>query len=906
MCGQLYWPIPEADASKKVKTRCLVTIICCFFATAVFAQAPNPAEVAAFNAALRAFHGSAFDFAQRELADFVRKFPQSAKVPEAILLQAQAALKLGNGKPAAALLATNLATAGVFTEQYLYWLGKVCLQTSNYLAAANSFGRVVKDFADSPRVLESSYYQAFAHFQMKEWTRVIDLLSRPGQPFQKIAMTRPDDEIINRGFLLLAESLLENSQVADSEKVLNGLRLANLAPQLKWDHEFLLCRVQLASRRFAAALAGSSNLVALAESAGAPALRAESISLQAGILQQLNDLPAAAAAYEQNLRKEVPAAHRRQSLLKIIEITLAQNALDDAVVKLERLLADHPSESGSDVARLTLGELRLKQYLGATNSSSVSTNAAAYITNSIKAALLQFDALLKASPSGPLAGKAHLNRGWCLWLSGKTNDSAASFKLAIDLLPRSEDQAVARFKLGDVLLERRDYSNALDNFRAVLTNYTDLPLVRESIAPQAWHHVLRCSIELNDLAQASEAMNQLLLSFPHSPFADKSLLLLGQELGEGRQPAEARKLFSQFARRFSESTLLPEVHLALARTYELENKWDVAVDRYDQWALRYSTNDLKPRAEFSRAIANYKAGRETNALLLFTNFLAQFPTNQLAPLARYWVGDFYYRQGDFVQAEYNYQLLSENTNWIGSPLVYQARMMAGRAAFAREGYKFAAEHFRALINDNNCPTNLAAEAFFALGDSMIKQEPEPGKTALHKFDEAKVAFKKILDLYPGSEQVPRALGKIGDCYYQMAFFDAKFYENALEEYQKVINHPKADINARSLAEIGLGAVFEAQAKLPAAADPEPLIKAAFEHYYNVVSGKNLNGEKADLFCFKQASVAAARIAEDRRQWEIVLDIYSNLVNAFPSMKPALDRKIQRAASEQLRNGNDKS
>ena len=98
----------------------------------------------------------------------------------------------------------------------------------------------------------------------------------------------------------------------------------------------------------------------------------------------------------------------------------------------------------------------------------------------------------------------------------------------------------------------------------------------------------------------------------------------------------------------------------------------------------------------------------------------------------------------------------------------------------------------------------------------------------------------------------------------------------------------------------MGTVLEAQAKLPTTVEPEPLIKAAFEHYYKVVSGYYLGRENIDLPSFKQASLAAARIAEDRRQWEIVLDIYSNLAKTFPSMKAALERKIQRAASEQLR------
>src|SRR5262245_18020992 len=64
--------------------------------SAGFSQVLNSAEAAAFNAAARAFNVADYQLARSEFADFVRKLPQSAKVPEALLFQAQAALELGD------------------------------------------------------------------------------------------------------------------------------------------------------------------------------------------------------------------------------------------------------------------------------------------------------------------------------------------------------------------------------------------------------------------------------------------------------------------------------------------------------------------------------------------------------------------------------------------------------------------------------------------------------------------------------------------------------------------------------------------------------------------------------------------------------------------------------------------
>src|SRR5689334_4670843 len=102
---------------------------------ATFAQAQDAAETAAFNSAARAFNLGIFERARNEFAQFVRRFPASAELPKAVLFEAQAALKLGDAKTAASLLKTNLAQAGIFAEEYEYWLGEVYLQATNYLEA---------------------------------------------------------------------------------------------------------------------------------------------------------------------------------------------------------------------------------------------------------------------------------------------------------------------------------------------------------------------------------------------------------------------------------------------------------------------------------------------------------------------------------------------------------------------------------------------------------------------------------------------------------------------------------------------------------------------------------------------------------------------------------------------------
>jgi TolA-binding protein len=860
-----------------------------------FAQ--ETAEGRAFQAAARAFEGGTFERAEREFAEFVQNFPTSPQVPEAILYQARAAMRQQKIAAAVELLTTNLAKAGPLTDLYRYRLGEAYLQSTNDLAAAEAFAQVIQEFPKSPRLLEASYGEAMARFRLKEWPRVIQLLQDPAGSFQTAAKVRANDELVARGQLLLGEALLEAGEFKAAEQAVRNLPEADLIPEFQWRRQYLLCRIQMADRRPAEALTNSAHLLTLATLTGQRGLLAESYALRGAILEP-GDPAAALAVYTNNLAETTPPDSRRLAFLKTIELTLALDRTIEAAQWLETFFAQYPQDAGSDVALLTLGEIHLKQHLtalpaGATNAA---TNLLAGATNHLQAALGQFDKLLATFTNSPLRGQAHLNRGWCLWIEGRIAESQGAFQAAVAALPVSEAQAVARLKLADALFYQRDYTNALAHYRAVAHDYAGLPGVREKLGDLALYQALRASLELGDLPGATAAMQQVLREHPRSRLGDRGLLLLGQSYTAAGRPADARKLFARFLQQAPNSPLRPEVELMLARACAEEKQWDQALAQYRAWLDRFGTNALRPEAAFNLAWTSYQAGQASNALHGFTNFLAEFPTHPLSARAQYWLGEYYYGQKDFVNAEKNYQRVFESTNWPVSVLSYQARLMAGRAAFARQVWKDAADHFARLISagDTNCPPDLLAEAYFALGDTRTMQEPDPNKP-VDKFEEAKTAFSRIPQLFPTNALVPRAWGRIGDCCLQQASADSKYYELASEAYQKVLAPElKADVAARSQAEMGLGLVLERQAALKKPAERAATLRQALDRYLNVVYGKNLaEGERLDPVWLREAGLAAARLAEELKQWDVALKLYENLAAALPPLRPSMEKRIER-------------
>lgn len=867
---------------------------CCLFLwCAQSLPAQDAAETRAFRKAAQAFQDKLYERTEREFEQFIVAYPASPLLPDAILLQGRAALERTNLTRAITLLENRIANAGLLADQYRYYIGLAHLQSTNYRAAAQSFAALARDFTNSVFLLEASHGEALARFKLDEFPRVVALLQDPQGAFQRAAKDRSADILTMRGTLLLSQALFAQRKYREAEQILLTMKEAPLTPDFRWERGQLLCLLLMADRRPVEALAATTNLIALARATAQPGRVADSFAIQGNILEQLNLNEAAIQCYTNNLADTVPQERRKLAQMRIVQIKLDQEKVSEASRLLEAFLARHPEDAASDAVLLTVGELQLRLHLGGsdTNATNVVTQPVP-TTNHLQQALGQFEKFLVTFTNSPLRGQAHLNKGWCLWLDGKFADSGIAFKAATETLPYSEDLALARFKLADAQFTTGDLTNAVQNYRAVTNEFAALPRVRATLFDHALYQIVRASLDLKDLEGAQDAMRKIVAWYPDSPFSDSSLLLVGQGLLDQRQPSDALALFTSFAATFPSSVLLPQVLMAEARTYLQEAQWPSAIQTYEEWLRQFPTNDLRPRAEFDLAWANWRAGLETNAFTLFTNFIATFPTNELAPRAQYWVGDYHMRQADYVNAQSSYQRIIESTNWPTTRLTYQARFAAGRAAFERQGWKEAGGergHFTLLVNDvEHCPPDLAAEALFALGDTYIRQGD---------YSEARKVFTKIPPFATNQlarRLVPLAFGKIGDCSLQLAGQDPKQYEVATNAYLRVMTNELAEFSTRCLAEYGLARSLELQAGGRLAVEARPWLNAAFDHYYNIVINDQ---EPPDPFWLKEAGFAAARLAEDQKQWPVVIAIYERLRDVLTPLRPKLQDRIDKAREQ---------
>jgi len=270
----------------------------------------------------------------------------------------------------------------------------------------------------------------------------------------------------------------------------------------------------------------------------------------------------------------------------------------------------------------------------------------------------------------------------------------------------------------------------------------------------------------------------------------------------------------------------------------------------------------------------------------FTNLIARFPTNEFASLAQWWVADFYYRNARLPEAESNYQLISQRNH--GTEIAYQAQLMAGRVAIARQDWLGASNYFSAIANDKSCPVDLRREAMFAFGDTLLFQD---STNKLKDYRDAAAIFNDI-ESSSSNRLAILACGQKANCILQYAqnLQQTNELTNVVASFQKIVISILADATARSIAKVGIAVVLEKQGNWQKAKD----------EYLDVFYEKLLrDGEKPNPFWTKRAGMDAARLAEAHGEWDQAFSVYKRLLDKFPELRELLQKKIFRAKENSI-------
>jgi len=229
----------------------------------------------------------------------------------------------------------------------------------------------------------------------------------------------------------------------------------------------------------------------------------------------------------------------------------------------------------------------------------------------------------------------------------------------------------------------------------------------------------------------------------------------------------------------------------------------------------YAVKDT-PEEQMKWAMTFYEAGEYKKAIAEFIKLIENYPNSIHTPLAQYYIGRSYEGLEDYYQAFLAYQTtidkypynekvdeIIERQYKIGSMFLdgQKAEILGMKILPATDK---AVEILTKVVE--NAPYGKYADvAQFKLGEAYKKQE---------FYEEAVLAYQKLIDDYPNSPLIEDAKYQIALCTYYVSrspYYDQEFTDKAIEEYKELIEKA-SNVDLHKEATETLGRLREKKAR----------------------------------------------------------------------------------------------
>ena len=249
---------------------------------------------------------------------------------------------------------------------------------------------------------------------------------------------------------------------------------------------------------------------------------------------------------------------------------------------------------------------------------------------------------------------------------------------------------------------------------------------------------------------------------------------------------------------------------------------------------------------------------DAKAIELAKRFIQQHEASALVPSVRMKLGEIYFRQDDFANAETQFELLTEqNPN---DPFVERALFFAGEAAMASMTEQSLD---RALVLFDRV-VRLNGEFKWAARNEQAVIERKLGKP-----QDALVLYDEVLNgaARPGEKR--EAICGKGDIFFEMAANDPQNYQRAIDAYDRLASDREASPHWRNQALFKKGLCLEKKADRG----------AALASFYTILEEGTRVDRPREFFWFYKAGFNAGQLLEADAKWESAAAVYEKLASA---------------------------
>ena len=837
-----------------------------------------------FSASVRSFQSGHWATSARWFQELIDRHGNSPHRPVAVLLLGQSLFQQGQHREAYAVLSNDRLAAGPLADEYLFWMAEGRTAQGNLEAALQIYEELLREHPQSKRALDAALGVANVSARQEDWAQVIARLRPLDGVFQVHAKTIPADDRITEGRLLLGQAYFEQRDFAGAMAALAQLP-KQLDLQRNWRRQWLLARIASQKDETDKALLIGDVLRTIAEQQAWPEQLVRAYQLRAELYEQQGKWNQAAQEYAHLIGGKQPSAIRRPAFLQVARLHIRQRAFPKALATLKHLRLQKGLADIHPLAAYLTGEVHLLQ-------------AQQGKPGELALAISEFETLAWDEAQSPFQTQALCGLAQCRRLEGQSTVAAELLQKALEGETEKSRRSWVQYQLSLVQAREGRHAVAAAGFQNVRTNSV------EGITSQMIHAARFMQFK-SVLAQTNLGLAEALLAEGRAQAGashfDRMLLSMAQARVSRNELEEARGHLVEFRQQATGSSLQAAAALEAIHLLVTERKWTEVIASYDDWIKTYPEHPELAKVVFDRAWALAQSGQVKLAMGEFDRLSKQPSQGARVFKAKMWLADQAFNSvTNRLNAEKWYKEIRGATN-CPPVLRHRARMMAGRAAMARQGLNDARTEFSALMVDASVKADyprIFQEATFAMGDLTMLELGSEAEDQIKKLSQATNAFYSLVQIAPTNALAARAWGRIGDCCLKISGdvpgyrdFAEAAYRNAL-----AVTGP-VSANVRSQIHFGLAQTLERRGAAGEAR--QEALQLAVNELLKVFYG-DLLADRLDPYWRGQSGLMAMRLLEELGKHDEALKICAEMEKDFPGMRPGL--RLRRARLEKLQSG----
>jgi len=346
---------------------------------------------------------------------------------------------------------------------------------------------------------------------------------------------------------------------------------------------------------------------------------------------------------------------------------------------------------------------------------------------------INFKQLIEEYPKSEYNGSAQYFIGESYIAENRLDEAASFLKEAVENKRKNKYIDYSIYSLASLYEKTGDYENAVKYYDELLSYHKE-----SSLASSAQLRIGVCNFKLKDYQSAILELSSPLLNDIPEDLYTQSLYLLANSYYRVQEFANAEKTYLKIIQSYPGSEIDRESKYGLAWSYFQEEKYNDAFNIFD--FLSGADDSIGVKSFYWKGEAKRYAGRESEALQIYNEFLKKYPDAKIASGVQYQMGVLSFNEKNFENAE---SFINDAINSNDARVRARAYTLQGEIELNKKQYEKAKQSFEQSISISDNYPDIKKRAILGFGASLYY---------LNEYEDAVINLEKLIEVDPNFEK----------------------------------------------------------------------------------------------------------------------------------------------------------